>query len=130
MDKTEQIKYWTEGAKRDFKAMQHLFEKKDYHWSLFMGHIYLEKLLKGYFIKAKSDQPPYTHNLLILADKAGLELNEKQLDDLTVITSFNIEARYDDYKAEFYKKCNYDFTSKWIETIKELSVWLTEKLKA
>jgi len=130
MDKIEKIRYWTEGSERDFQTMQNLFEKKDYHWSLFMGHLVLERILKACVIKALDEQPPYTHNLLLIADKAGLKLSEKQLDDLTVITSFNIEARYDDYKSEFFKKCTKEYTEKWISEIKEIRLWLIQILEA
>ena len=35
MDRSELIKYWLESSDRDFITMEHLFEKKDFHWSLF-----------------------------------------------------------------------------------------------
>ncbi len=31
--------------------MLNLFDTKDYHWSLFMGHLVIEKLLKGKIVK-------------------------------------------------------------------------------
>lgn len=51
MTKEEIISYWTESAEQDFKAMGHLFENGDYHWSLFVGHLVLEKLLKAYHVR-------------------------------------------------------------------------------
>lgn len=44
------------------------------------------------------------------------------------ITTFNINARYDDYKKNFYLLCTAEFTSGWIEKIKTLRLWLKEKL--
>ena len=43
---SEHVKYWIDSSDDDFKAMIHLFEKGDNTWSLFIGHIVLEKLLK------------------------------------------------------------------------------------
>ncbi len=36
------------------------------------------------------------------------------------ITTFNISARYDDYKFKFYKKATREFTDKWLKIGKEL----------
>lgn len=76
MDNAACTRYWKEAAERDHEAMRHLFENKDYHWSLFMGHLVIEKLLKAYYTKNKSDQPPFIHDLLRIAEKANLILSE------------------------------------------------------
>ena len=36
-------------------------------------------------------------------------------DWLDEITSFNLNARYDSFKREFYKLCTPEYTSGWIE---------------
>ncbi len=128
MDKNDLIKYWIESSDRDFETMEHLFEKNDYHWSLFIGHLLIEKLIKAYYVKNVDNQPPFIHNLLRLTEKTDLNLTEAQKDILTTITTFNIQARYDDYKQAFYKTCTKEFTEKWIEEIKGLRKWIKEKL--
>lgn len=74
LDKAKLIKYWTEGSDDDFETMMTLFNSKSFSWSLFIGHLMIEKLLKAYYVKVKSDYPPYIHNLLRLAEKSDLEL--------------------------------------------------------
>lgn len=129
MNKDELIKYWLEASEIDYKAMNNLFESKDYVWSLFIGHLVIEKLLKALIVKRDQEVVPKIHNLNKLADVALLKLDEVQQNLLDVITSFNIEARYPDYKNEFYKKCDYKFTSEHINQIKELRLWLLEQVK-
>ena len=124
MDNGKYLKYWLEAGDRDHDAMLHLYENKDYHWSLLMGHLVIEKLLKAYYVINKSDQPPYIHDLLRLAEKAELKLTDDQMDKLDTITTFNIRARYDDYKLRFYKKCTREFTEKWINEIEEFIKWI------
>ena len=51
MDKKEVLKYWLESSENDFSSMGHLFEKGDYSWSLFIGHLVIEKLLKSLYIQ-------------------------------------------------------------------------------
>ncbi len=129
MNKEELIKYWLEASEIDYKAMNNLFESKDYVWSLFIGHLVIEKLLKALIVKRDQEVVPKIHNLNKLADVALLKLDEVQKNLLDVITSFNIEARYPDYKNEFYKKCDYKFTSEHINQIKKLRLWLLEQVK-
>jgi HEPN domain-containing protein len=122
------VKHWIDSAEIDQKAMNHLFEKEDFHWSLFMGHLVIEKLLKALYIQETNDQPPFIHNLSRIVQMAEMEMTETQLDFLDTITTFNIRARYDDYKQLFYKKCTRDYTAMWIQNIEELIVWIKEKL--
>ena len=106
------------------------FEAKQYTWALFIGHLSLEKLLKGIYAKVNeaNPYPPKIHNLNILAEKCGLELNEKYKRILFTCNTFNISARYEDYKDEFYKKCTKEYTSEQINNIKEVQAWLKEQL--
>ena len=89
-----------------------------------MGHLVIEKLLKALYIKNIDNNVPRIHDLLRLAEKAGIETTEEQKDDLDLITTFNIRARYPDCRKSFYKKCDFDFTTVNIEKIKELREWL------
>ena len=71
-DKDKIIKYWVESSDDDYRTMENLFNSKDYHWSLFMGHLVIEKLLKGIYVKTFNEHAVFTHDLLRLAEKCGL----------------------------------------------------------
>lgn len=118
------INYWIESSDDDFNTMIDMFNSKRYSWSLFIGHLMVEKLLKAFYVKAKSDYPPYIHNLLRLAELADLKIDDIKKEQLVTITAFNINARYDDYKMSFKQKCTPDFTSEWIENIKKIREWI------
>jgi HEPN domain-containing protein len=126
MKKSEMISYWTTSSDKDYQAMIHLFEKGHYTWSLFIGHLVIEKLLKAIYSQKHTGNPPFIHDLYRLAEECHLELDEQQKDNLDTISTFNIQARYDDYKMEFYNKCTKVFSQKWIDNIKELRAWLKE----
>jgi HEPN domain-containing protein len=89
--------------------MNNLYKSKDYVWSLFLGHLVIEKLLKALSVKNNINNVPKIHDLNKLLKITGLEIEESLKDTLDEITSFNIETRYPDYKNEFYKKCNAEF---------------------
>jgi len=50
------------------------------------------------------------------------------MDILDTISTFNINARYDDYKLAFYKKCDLEYTKKWIKNIKIIRLWIKNTL--
>ncbi len=88
------------------------------------------KMLKGLYAKNNNDNP-YTiksHNLLALAEKCNLDLTDRQIQKLQIITQFNISARYDDYKEEFKKKCTDEYTSEQVKNIEAVRIWLKELL--
>lgn len=120
------FEHWKKTSEEDFNTMLNLFNSETYHWALFLGHICLEKLLKSLYVKTNNKFAPLTHNLLRLAEYCNLEFDNRYADWLDKIT-FNINARYDDYKKEFKKQCTPEFTNEWIEKIKELRKWIEQK---
>ena len=45
-----------------------------------------------------------------------------------MINSFNISARYDDYKLNFHKKATKNYTEKYFKECNQLRLWLLKKL--
>ena len=125
----EKIKnHWIETANDDFKTMHQLFKAKSYNWAMFMGHISMEKILKALYVKLHKKHAPPTHNLYRLSELCKLKLTDTYSDWLDTITSFNINARYNDYKKEFYNLCTKEYASSWIDRIKELRKWIEPML--
>jgi HEPN domain-containing protein len=129
IDKEKLIKYWIDSSDDDYDTMIDMFKSKRYSWALFIGHLMIEKLLKAFYVNAKSDYPPYIHNLLRLAEKADLKLDNNRKEQLVTITAFNINARYDDYKMSFKQRCTPDFTTEWIDKLKELRTWIKQLIE-
>ena len=119
--------HWIESGERDFKTMNNLFKSKDYSWSLFVGHLVIEKFLKACYIKNNHQHPLMIHNLVRLAETSGISPTENQKRLFTEITSFNLSSRYDDYKKSFYVKCTPEYTKEWIKQIKQIRKWIKEE---
>jgi HEPN domain-containing protein len=128
MEQQEQIAYWVQSSDLDYNAMVSLYESKHYNWALFVGHLVIEKLLKACYVKYNNEHPPLIHNLLRLAMKVGIEMNKENEDFFGEVTEFNITARYEDVKLEFYKKCTKDYAGKWIDEIKNKRQWIKKEL--
>jgi HEPN domain-containing protein len=123
------IQYWLDSSEENYRSMLNMFETKEYSWSLFVGHLCIEKLLKACYLKYTNNMAPRSHDLYKLAVKCGLELTEEKMDSLQYITLFNIETRYEDYRRDFYQKCTKDFAEKNILLIKGIRTWLLEKIQ-
>jgi len=124
MDKKDIIDYWGSEAEESLQVAKHLFDKKDYSYALFFGHLAVEKLLKSIYVKKKDEDVPRTHNLPRIAKAAGLAVPDDMLADLIRITAFNLEARYPDYKKKFRNKCTKFFTTQELDKIYEVFKWL------
>lgn len=124
------VQYWITAAEKDWVVAGHLQEKKDYAYALFFGHLTLEKLLKGYYVKITGQHPPMSHRLIYLAEKSGLNLSDSQTELLEIVTDFNLEARYPDEKFTFHKKCTQEFTANYLKQIEDMKSWLLQKMKS
>ena len=56
--------------------MKVLFENKKNTWCLFLGHLVIEKMLKGLYARNNPENPiaPRIHNLILLSQKANLDV--------------------------------------------------------
>lgn len=122
------INHWIESSDRDYKTMLNLYQAKDYSWSLFIGHLVIEKLLKALYIKNKQEHPLPIHDLSRIALKTNIKCSDQILNQFDAITTFNINARYEDFKQSFYLQCNEQFTKNWIDQITEIRKWIKSQL--
>lgn len=124
MERKDLIEFWLSEAEESKEVAKHLFDKKDFSYSLFFGHLAIEKLIKAIYVKNRDEQIPRLHNLPRLAKEAGVEIPQDKLLDFIRITAFNLEARYPDYNKEFRKKCTSQFTKEELRKIDEVFKWL------
>ncbi len=126
MKKKEIIEFWSLEAEESLRVgvAWHLFEKEDYSYSLFFGHLAVEKILKALYAKDSGQLIPRSHNLLRLAKAVEIDISDEQKQKLIRITAFNLESRYPDYKNDFRKKCTFEFTKIELDKINEVFVWL------
>ena len=130
MNNIDLMNYWIESSDEDYNVMNVLYRNKKNSYCLFFGHLVIEKLLKALYAKNNKKAPyaPKSHDLLHLAEKTDLELTDRQEDLLDTITRFNMNARYDDYKKEFYLKCTDEYTEQQLKNIEEVRTWLKNLL--
>jgi HEPN domain-containing protein len=129
MDLEKVKSFWMEEAEESLQVAKHLFEKSDFSYALFFGHLAVEKMLKAFYVHKKKEQAPYSHNLLSLAESSEITLSDETKEQLIKITAFNLESRYPDEKRSFRKKCTEEFTKNELKQIEKICTWLKSMLQ-
>lgn len=124
--KRKLIEYWKKGSSKDFDTARDIIEKtKRYSSGLFFLHLSIEKQLKALFVNKTSNQAPYSHNLLSLVAKCGLEVSEATEKVLIEINEYNLESRYPDEKFSLEKSATKKFALNQQKKAAEILKWIS-----
>ena len=122
-------KYWRDESAESLKVAWHLYEKNDYSYSLFFGHLAIEKILKSLYVEKEKQHAPFTHDLIRLAEKINIPLSDDQKKSLIKITAYNLEARYPEFTGEFRKQCTKEYTKTELEQIEVTYKWFNSMIQ-
>ncbi len=129
LNKEQHIQYWKTSANEDWETALVLLNGKRFAFCLFSLHLVIEKLLKAVWIKESiTNTPPFTHDLIRLAEESAIELSAEQLDFLSVINSWNIRGRYPDFTNALQHSATAEYIKKQMEKVNDLKKWLEEKI--
>ena len=124
MELAEVIDYWRRLSDEKWKTVEALMEKERYADALFFVHLSLEALLKAVVVEKTGIAAPPIHNLPKLALLAHLETDGTQTEQLRDINTFNVRARYDDYKSSLYRAATKEYTAAYFDIAKKLRLWI------
>ena len=125
VDIDKQVAYWREGASEDWQVAQELVGGGRARHGLFFAHLALEKVLKAHVCLKTQDLAPKIHNLIKLAEIAGISLNDEQKDTLADMNAFNLEGRYPDMLMPNPSR---EEAKEFLRRAKEVYQWLTSPL--
>ena len=122
--------YWLDLAQYDLETAKAMYQSKRYLYVGFMCHQVIEKALKAYYSRCFQDAPPYTHNLGLLAEKAGLysKMSDEQKDFLDFLEPLNIEARYPTKKDRLLDLLSDEKCTEIISRTESELQWVLKKL--
>jgi HEPN domain-containing protein len=90
------IRQWKEGAAHELRSAKLLAEGGEYSSALFHCHLAVEKALKSKWAEQHATEPPYTHNLVALAENIGGQWTEEEKILLGELSHYSAAARYAD----------------------------------
>ena len=122
------VAYWSDAAQDDWPVTGHLFASHDYHYALFFGHLYLEKLMKALVVQVREEHAPRSHNLIYLAERASLTISDSQREILARVNKYNLETRYPADREALHDFYTSEFTEVELKVIREMGKWLSSQL--
>lgn len=99
IDVEKQASHWRSGAVEDWEVAEDLIGRERVRHGLFFAHLALEKALKAHVCLRTRDLAPRLHNLVRLAELAGVDLTPGQRDTLADMNAFALEGRYPEATA-------------------------------
>jgi HEPN domain-containing protein len=85
---------WAERARYDLDTAEAMFKAGRYLYVLFCCQQAVEKALKAVIVRRTRELPPRVHNLLRLAEVAGIESGHEQVRFLGELSGYYIQSRY------------------------------------
>ena len=126
MTQKGQVDYWLKLSNNSLLDMRAALRSGLRVNAVFCGHLALEKMLKALCSARRVPASDiWGHNLFKLANMIGLwdTLSSIQQIELTTITSFNIEARYENHKMQFSRICTKSYAKEWTDVVEK---WCAE----
>lgn len=125
----EQARYWWREARESLETARVLLAGARYLEAGFFCHLAMEKALKAVLAARTGKIPPKTHNLVMLADKAGLRLPPRQRRILAAVAPFQIVGRYPDDRDEILARTPPAAFAELLGQVEEGMAWLEQHLK-
>ena len=91
---TEAAQSWVEQSQYDLDTARAMLASGRYLYVLFCCQQAVEKALKAMIVRRSGVLPPRIHNLLRLAEAAGIELHIGQNRFLGELSAYYIQSRY------------------------------------
>jgi HEPN domain-containing protein len=127
----KQVEYWLDMAEYDIVSAKAMLETKRFLYVGFLCHQVAEKCLKAFFCHSQKKEPPYTHNLLVLAEQSKFDTcgQDEFLALFNELMPLNIQARYPEDKELLLKTLTKKRCEELYRRTKELSKWIKKLLK-
>lgn len=116
---------WTEQARYDLETAEAMLKSGRWLYVLFCCQQAVEKMLKAVITRKTQKFPPPIHNLMRLAETAGLALSEERVRLLTKLSSYYIRSRYPEEMADLRRRATTEMARAILSQTKEVIQWLT-----
>jgi HEPN domain-containing protein len=122
-------KQWTEQARYDLDTARAMFDSGRYLYVLFCCQQAVEKALKAIIVRRTDDFPPRLHNLLRLAEIAGIKMESDREDFFGELSGYYIQTRYPEEIESLAQTLDREIAQDALDKTGEVIEWLFSMLK-
>jgi HEPN domain-containing protein len=119
---------WLKSSDYDIKTAQALLKSKRYVYVIFMCHLSVEKALKALVVNRLRKAPPKTHDLLYLANLAGVEIPKDHESIMAHLNEASVPTRYPEDMTRLVKSYNKRAAERYLRETKDLLKWLRAQI--
>jgi HEPN domain-containing protein len=117
-------KHWTEQARYDMDTARAMFDSGRYLYVLFCCQQAVEKTLKSIIAKRTKELPPRIHQLMRLAEVAGLEVSGERAEFLRELSAYYIQTRYPEEIRDLASQAKKEGAQRVLDRTEEVLQWL------
>jgi HEPN domain-containing protein len=88
----------------------------------------VEKMIKGVIAKRTDEFPPRLHNLIRLAERGGLELEEERLNFFGELSSYYIQTRYPEQIEVLLSNVSQELAQEILTETEDTIRWLSSMI--
>jgi HEPN domain-containing protein len=123
-------KNWIASSNYDMQTAKAMSETGRYLYVVFICHLAMEKMLKALLSqKYPQDIPPKIHNLITLAQKAGIKPPDNLKDFFLRIDNVSVVTRYPEDMRALAKDFNKESAKLILSETRKILKWLKQNLK-
>jgi HEPN domain-containing protein len=120
---------WAEQAYYDLDTAKAMLDSGRLLYVLFCCQQAVEKMLKGMIAEKTQEYPPRLHDLLTLAERAGLELDPITVNIFRLLTSYYSKTRYPHELQPMAGRVDRDLAEECLGQTEEVLSWLKSQLR-
>jgi HEPN domain-containing protein len=121
-------KHWTEQARYDLDTARAMFDSGRYLYVLFCCQQAVEKMLKAIIAERTKGLPPRLHQLMRLAEVAGLEVSGERAEFLRELSAYYIQTRYPEEIKDLASQAKEEGAQRVLDHTEEVLQWLNSML--
>lgn len=120
---------WNEQARYDLDTAKAMLDSGRYLYVLFCCQQAVEKAIKSVIALRTKKMPPRIHNLIRLAEKAGLEVEESRAEQFRLLTNYYIQSRYPGEIENLSSAADRTLAEEVVHYTEDILLWLSILLK-
>lgn len=120
---------WLEQSIYDLETAKAMLNSGRWLYVLFCCQQSVEKMLKGLIVQNTKEYPPRLHNLMRLAERAKIRVDESMAERFRLLTAYYIETRYPEELQSMASQVDQSLAEEMFQQTEEIITWLKSQIK-